>query len=69
MVSPPTPKHSPFESVPAESIEVRVISSHPDPYAGLKGHAYIQARGLNSPIQRVQTSAQNLNAAATEVRK
>jgi len=38
---------------------VRVIKHIEDPYAGLKGHAYIKARNLNPPVQRVQTSAHN----------
>lgn len=47
---------------------VTVRSTAPDPYEGLKGHAYIKARKLNSPIQRVQTSAQTATPQA-EVRK
>jgi len=37
---------------------VIVRSTAPDPYEGLKGHDYIKARNLNSPVQRVQTFAQ-----------
>ena len=33
----------------------RVRASSPDPYAGLRGHAYIAARGLNKPVQRLDT--------------
>jgi hypothetical protein len=41
----------------ATSERVRVIRCVDDPYAGLKGHAYIAARKLNLPVQRVHTSA------------
>lgn len=36
---------------------VRVVQQRDDPFANLKGHAYIKARSLSRPIQRVQTSA------------
>jgi hypothetical protein len=45
----------PFTDIKAAN--VRVIEQRPDPYIGLKGHAYIMARGLNAKVQRVQTSA------------
>ncbi len=49
---------------------VRVISRNVDPFAGLKGHAYIEARGLNKPILRhVQTSAQLSASGMEEVGK
>lgn len=33
---------------------VRIRASKPDPYAGLRGHDYIKARGLGAtPIQRL----------------
>lgn len=40
-----------------ETPAVRIVSSTADPYDGLKGHAYISARGLAAQVQRVQTSA------------
>ncbi len=46
-----------IESILAESPVVRIRASKPDPYDGLKGQAYIQARNLAKPVQRVQTSA------------
>jgi hypothetical protein len=46
----------------SHQFEVRVISRREDPYFGLKGHAYIKARGLNKLVPRhVQTSAQEAN--------
>ena len=46
----PAAQHSPT---------IRVIKHIDDPFAGLKGHAYIKARNLNKPVKRlVQTSAQ-----------
>lgn len=57
MVSPPTPeRRTPLEPVTTDN-KVRVLSTHPDPFAGLKGRDYIQARGLNKPVTRVQTNA------------
>lgn len=39
---------------------IRIVETNVDPFAGLKGHAYIKARNLNTPVRRlVQTSAQN----------
>lgn len=32
--------------------KVRVIKTMPDPFAGLKGHDYIKARGLNPQVKR-----------------
>ena len=40
-----------------EAVVIRIRDSKPDPYSGLRGHAYIAARGLNPPVKRVQTSA------------
>lgn len=37
--------------------KVRVVSTTPDPFAGLTGHAYLRARNLDRPVERVQTSA------------
>jgi hypothetical protein len=42
---------------PAESLVVQTRVTSPDPFQGLKGHAYIKARNLARPVQRVQTSA------------
>lgn len=36
---------------------VRIRAQAKDAYAGLRGHAYIDARQLNAPVKRVQTSA------------
>ena len=36
---------------------VRTCASKSDPYKGLYGQAYIEARGLKQPVNRVQTSA------------
>lgn len=36
---------------------VRIRTTAKDQYADLRGHAYIIARGLNTTVQRVQTSA------------
>lgn len=47
---------------------VRIRTSTPDPFAGLRGHDYIKARNLSPHVQRVQTSAQPLETRA-EVRK
>lgn len=41
---------------PAMAIRTRATAR--DPYAGKRGHAYIVARQLNKPVQKVQTSAQ-----------
>ena len=59
MVSPPTtPTKPPFTSEANERQKVRVLTSHPDPFAGLKGHDYIKARNLAPMVpMRVQTSA------------
>lgn len=38
--------------------KVRVRATAQDPFAGLRGRDYIAARGLNAPVQKVQTSAQ-----------
>ena len=43
---------------------VRVVQQTDDPFANLKGHAYIKARSLNQPVQRVQTSAQSVDQVA-----
>lgn len=32
-----------------------------DPHAGLRGHAYIDARQLNTHVKRVQASALDIN--------
>ena len=40
-----------------EKTVVRIRATAPDAYSGLRGHAYIAARGLNPPVTRVQTSA------------
>jgi hypothetical protein len=46
---------------------VRVVSHKEDPYAGLKGHEYIRARNLNSPVKKlVQTSAQDSDSEAAK---
>lgn len=47
---------------------VRVRAQRPDPYAGLKGHSYIAARGLQGQVQRVQTSAHELAKVQAEAR-
>ena len=44
---------APAEVTPA----IRIRATARDPLDGLRGHAYIAARGLNQAIQRVQTSA------------
>lgn len=46
----------------AENPAVRIRESRPDPYHGLKGHAYIKARNLAPPVKRVQTSAHAINS-------
>lgn len=46
-----------------ETSNVRVVSYKADPYEGLKGHAYIVARGLSAHVNRVQTSAHNQDLA------
>ncbi len=33
--------------------KVRVVSTKPDPYAGLKGHDYYKAAGLKKPVERI----------------
>ncbi len=35
------------------SKKVRVVSTGPYPFAGLKGHDYIKAKGLNKPVTRI----------------
>lgn len=45
------------QHVPVPTYKVRVVKIIDDPYAGLKGHAYIEARNLKTLVQRVQTSA------------
>lgn len=47
-------------------ITVREVSV--DPYAGLKGHEYLEARNLNKPVQRVQTSAHIAPASTQEAK-
>lgn len=37
--------------------QIRTRAVGRDPHYGLKGHAYIAARNLNTHVQRVQTSA------------
>ena len=41
----------------ADTPVVRTRACAPDPFLGLKGHAYIKARNLAPSVQRVQTSA------------
>jgi hypothetical protein len=48
---------------------VRTRALSPDPFKGLKGHAYIKARNLAQPVQRVQTSAHTELAQRKEVCK
>ncbi|SDH05454.1 hypothetical protein SAMN05216320_109126 [Duganella sp. OV458] len=57
------------EQALAESPVVRIRASRPDPYAGLKGHAYIKARNLAQPVKRVQTYAHASLTASSEVCK
>ena len=51
-----------------EQAKVTVRVTAPDPYAGLKGHAYIKARNLNKPVRPVQTSAHFLPAGNGQVK-
>lgn len=53
----------------AISPAVRTRAISPDPFEGLKGHAYIKARNLAQPVQRVQTSAHTDLAQRPEVCK
>lgn len=48
---------------------VRIVEKTADPFHGLTGHAYIQARNLNRPVQRVQTSAHTELATTGQVQK
>lgn len=52
-----------------QSASVRVVKVIDDPFAGLRGHDYIKARKLNSPVQRVQTSAHIALERGTEICK
>lgn len=49
------------------TLTVRVRATVDDPYAGLKGHAYVEARGLNVKVARVQTSAHTELAPSSKV--
>lgn len=40
---------------------VRTRAQARDPYAGLRGHAYIDARQLNTHVKRMQASALDIN--------
>jgi hypothetical protein len=53
----------------AETPVVRVLASAPDPYVGLKGHAYIAARKLARRVQRVQTFAHVENSGEKKAAK
>ena len=46
-----------FDSTDDQLGKVIVRTTALDPFQGLKGHAYIQARNLDKPVRRVQTSA------------
>lgn len=45
-----------------ESPDIRIRAVARDSFEGLRGHAYIIARQLNTRIERVQTSANPVDA-------
>lgn len=58
--------NEPRQAAMPDQVHVTTVELRPDPFAGLVGHAYIHARGLNKPIRKVQTSAQVLAACQVE---
>ncbi len=47
---------------------IRTRATARDKFAGLTGHAYVAARQLNTPVQKVQTSAHVQTSTANQVK-
>lgn len=69
MVPPESKSTCAATSELAELPVVRTRVFTPDPFHGLKGHAYIKARNLAPYVQRVQTSAHAERGLAKETCK
>lgn len=50
-------RKAPTEIASKDGQDVRTRATGSDRFAGLRGRQYIDARKLNAPVQRVQTSA------------